>query len=457
MEEIVFFKDIFDFQHKSKIRAKEGLNKGAYPFYTSSKVLSKYVDYYEKQKPYLGESLIIGTGGSPSIHYQDEAFYTSTDCFVVNLKNDFYSEFETKFIYYYLFGNIHILQKGFKGAGLKHISKEYINKIEIPKFNLEEQRNYIKQFDKIQMLVNRKKKIKPLFEEYLISTFLDLFGDPIINNKNWREFSFRELIELDIDYRGKTPKKSETGIPLISSANIKNGKIDLSVKQFISEEAYPKWSLKGKTQPEDLIITTEAPAGEVALLPKIGTFQISRRVIAFRLKKIVSPYFVLCLMRTKNWNRRLSKYKRGGTVERILKESLLEQKIIVPNKDLQSNFEKKYLKVDNLKTKNEASILVLEELFQTLLYRTFNKNEVETKKDEVGLLIEDDILIENLLNSLNGHEYSSPEAYDEEVKKLFEILNRTNENFKDSRKGIVQKVIGKEVIIQTQKEYQDNK
>ncbi|WP_431244235.1 restriction endonuclease subunit S [Flavobacterium sp. P21] len=127
MEKIAF-KEIFNFQKKSKIKAGDGfkIGEGKYPFYTSSNVLTKSLNDFL----FENESLIFGTGGLASIHYCNENFAVSTDCFVTQPKNN--KQTFTKFIYYYLSGNMHILENGFKGAGLKHISKDYLENIEIP-------------------------------------------------------------------------------------------------------------------------------------------------------------------------------------------------------------------------------------------------------------------------------------------------------------------------------------
>ena len=121
----ISFSNLFDFQKKSKIKAGDGLplNEGSYPFYTSSNILKKSINKFL----FDGNSLIFGTGGSASVHYCNERFAVSTDCFVTQPKNN--DELFLKYIYYFLSGNIHILENGFKGAGLKHISKGYISDI----------------------------------------------------------------------------------------------------------------------------------------------------------------------------------------------------------------------------------------------------------------------------------------------------------------------------------------
>ena len=82
MPNIVFerFDKLLKFLPKSKIKAGDGQESGKYPFFTSSTTLSKFIDTFI----YENESLIFGSGGKESIHYCNEKFATSTDCFVVN-------------------------------------------------------------------------------------------------------------------------------------------------------------------------------------------------------------------------------------------------------------------------------------------------------------------------------------------------------------------------------------
>ena len=152
--EYIKIKDILEFKKKSKIKASEGLKIGKYNFYTSSREQNKFLDYYE----YSNEALIIGTGGNANIHHSYGKFSVSTDCFVLeNKANKF---FLLEYIYKYLLKNIHIIENGFRGAGLKHISKEYLENIEIPIISLEKQKKLIKNLKNIDTFIDKNKQIK---------------------------------------------------------------------------------------------------------------------------------------------------------------------------------------------------------------------------------------------------------------------------------------------------------
>lgn len=184
----VLFKNVLEFETKSKFQAGEGLDTGAFPFYTSSSKQKKFFD----TKIYDGEAIILGTGGVPSVHFESNGFATSTDCLVAKLKEGV--PFNSKFVYYYLLGNIHVLAKGFKGAGLKHISKAYIENIEIPIISIEEQNRYVSYFDDIQFLIKKRISMISLLDEYIKSQFFHIFGQDYNDDERWCWYPLNELL-----------------------------------------------------------------------------------------------------------------------------------------------------------------------------------------------------------------------------------------------------------------------
>ena len=145
-------------QPKSKIKAGEGKSSGIYKFFNSSNIQTKYYDEYQYDEP----ALIFGTGGNASIHYCDEPFSTSTDCIVFYARNE---SVDLKLIYIFISSNMYLLESGFKGIGIKHISKSYIQNIEIkiPEETLH--CTITKSYDKLcSLITHRKKQLEKLDE-----------------------------------------------------------------------------------------------------------------------------------------------------------------------------------------------------------------------------------------------------------------------------------------------------
>lgn len=81
-----------------------------------------------------------------------------------------------------------------------------------------------------------------------------------------------------IDYRGKTPPKTSSGIPLVTAKIVKNGMIQ-EPKEFIAENYYDEWMRRGIPQKGDVVFTTEAPLGEVARIKTDDKLAFAQRII----------------------------------------------------------------------------------------------------------------------------------------------------------------------------------
>ena len=132
-----------------------------------------------------------------------------------------------------------------------------------------------------------------------------------------------EWMESIIDYRGKTPEKTTAGIPLITAKVIKGGRIE-TPSEFIAADAYDEWMRRGIPEAGDVVITTEAPLGEVAQLPK-GKVALAQRVITLRGKKgLVDNTFLKYLLLSRPFQEDLEARATGTTVVGI-KQSVLRK------------------------------------------------------------------------------------------------------------------------------------
>ncbi|RZD17141.1 MAG: restriction endonuclease subunit S [Candidatus Acididesulfobacter guangdongensis] len=109
---------------KSGLPASEGKEEGLYPFFTSSREQNKFIDF----AIFEDECLIMGNGGSASIHYINGKFSASNDCLVLKRQKNII----IKFLYYLIFSNIKTIDDlGFSGIGLRHLQKDFFYNMSI--------------------------------------------------------------------------------------------------------------------------------------------------------------------------------------------------------------------------------------------------------------------------------------------------------------------------------------
>lgn len=271
--------DIFEYMPKSKIKAGEGKKEGKYKFFTSSNIQDKYIDEFI----YDGEYLIFGTGGKASINYCNEKFSTSTDNFVVKVRKDI----NTKFVYLYFKNDMQKLEKGFKGASIKHISKDYINQLMIPIYDFKVQNKIVNELNKIQEIIDlRKKQIEEL-DELIKYQFVKMFGT---NEEGFKcsKIDFNSCIKnmlkgpfgSDIKKSLYVPKSEDT-YKVYIQINAINKNQTLG-DYWISKEYFDRKMFKFELKPKDYIVTCDGTLGKLLRLDE----NMERGIISASLLRI---------------------------------------------------------------------------------------------------------------------------------------------------------------------------
>ncbi|MDG4553566.1 MAG: restriction endonuclease subunit S [Candidatus Competibacter sp.] len=134
----------------------------------------------------------------------------------------------------------------------------------------------------------------------------------------WVSEELSSCLEKVIDYRGKAPPKSETGVPLITARNVRFGWLDMSCDEYIEADEYEEWMSKGIPKAGDILFTTEAPLGNVAPFPSTGKFALGQRVITLRTKakKCLSEFLFQSLLGPRMQNE-IDFHSTGSTAKGI--------------------------------------------------------------------------------------------------------------------------------------------
>ena len=163
-------------------------------------------------------------------------------------------------------------------------------------------------------------------EEVCIDDFL-----PFELPNNWQ---WERLINLYnfIDYRGSTPTKIESGIPLVTAKNVKKGYIDYKIRNYISKEEYYARQSRGISQKGDILFTTEAPLGNVALAD-LEQFSAGQRLITlqqYTAYPLINNTFFMYFMLSDCFQSQLIEQSTGTTVKGIKADKLKQLWIPVP-------------------------------------------------------------------------------------------------------------------------------
>ena len=88
---------------------------------------------------------------------------------------------------------------------------------------------------------------------------------------------------LVVDCHNKTAPYVDSGIRLLRTTNIRNGQLNLLEPKFVDDATYERWSARCKPEPGDVLITREAPMGEVCTIPEGMKICLGQRMMLIRL------------------------------------------------------------------------------------------------------------------------------------------------------------------------------
>jgi type I restriction enzyme S subunit len=250
--------------------------------------------------------------------------------------------------------------------------------LEIPLPPLEEQRRIVARIEELAAQIAEARslrhqataEISALWEK---SNGLRFDGE---HSRGWKCGKISEICEAIIDYRGRTPPITEEGIPHITSANIRNGRIDWRTSKFVTDATYSAFMTRGIPRPQDVLFTMEAPLGEVGVVPDARKFSLAQRVILLRPNQdIVTGDFLAKSLASPNVRRDISSRATSTTVSGIAAKRLKEVAIRIPplaeQRRIVAYLDGFQAQVDVLKRLQAETAAELDALLPAILDRAF--------------------------------------------------------------------------------------
>lgn len=320
--------------------------EGAVPIYAANGKNGAHDEVKTK-----GPGVITGRSGTiGKVHYCEEGFWPLNTALYVM---DFHGN-HPRWVYYML-SNFK-LERFSEGAGVPTLNRNLVHDELIPLPPLPEQKRIAGILDKADAILRKRQQAIQLADDFLRAVFLDMFGDLVTSSgyESSERYKLSELADY-IDYRGKTPEKSQTGIPLITAKNVKIGYIDENPREYIPEQNYDAWMTRGFPRANDVLFTTEAPLGNVALLGDYEKVAIGQRLIALRSNGKLTQEYLLFLLLHPFIQDLIYARSSGSTVKGIRTKELYAIELPVPDMKRQNEFSAIYWKGKSLTSNQEAA------------------------------------------------------------------------------------------------------
>jgi len=278
----------------------------------------------------------------------------------------------------YVSGHTEAMQS--HSTGIRNLNGDAYKAIKVSFPRLDEQRRLVAILDEAFEAIatakaNTEKNLQNARE--MAESLGELFFNECVDN----DFEPRELAkvcELIVDCEHKTAPTQEHGIPSIRTPNIGKGHLILDGVNRVSEATYAEWTRRAVPRAGDLILAREAPAGNVAVIPKDLRVCLGQRTVLIRPRRdIFLPEYLAYLLLQRPSQQRLLAHSRGATVQHINLRDIRAFLIsAVPSLEQQARVIAKLAEVEaarqSLERTQARKLAALEELKQSLLHQAFS-------------------------------------------------------------------------------------
>ena len=353
-----------------KLDANASSSDGEYPFFTCSREPLKISSY-----SYDCKCVLVAGNGDLNVKYYEGKFDAYQRTYIIESKDE--SILDTRYLYLFLSKYVEKLRELSIGGVIKYIKINNLTDPIIPLPPLKDQKRIVKILDKADTLRQKRKQAVGFLDDYLKSVFLEMFGDPVKNPKNWEKKKLSRIADIcsGVTKGRKLDKTKTVFAPYMRVANVQDEYIDLTEVKEI--EVLPSDIEKYRLQYGDLLLTE---GGDPDKLGRGGVWrgQIENcihqnHIFRLRLdKKLATPEYISALIGS-NYGKRyfLKSAKQTTGIATINSTQLKSFPIVLPTIVLQNKYSKAVKKLEIIKQKMLTQSKALEIQFQALIQKAF--------------------------------------------------------------------------------------
>ena len=284
-------------------------------------------------------------------------------------------QINNRFLYWYLKGHKEYLNSLGRGATFKEISKAIVENIEICLPTLEKQEKYADILEQCNGIIQIKKGQLRKLDTLVKSRFVEMFGDPVANDKEWTTLPLEEACKTIVDCPHSTPSYTteNTGFMCIRTSIVKKNKILWDDIEYIPEDEFIKRIQRKKPEIGDVVYTREgAILGIAAIIDRECNVALGQRsmLLSPDANKCLSEF--LCVaMNCDSFLDNALKGIAGSASPHINVGDIKSFKMIMPPIELQNQFADFVQQVDKSKSKIQKSLEETQLLFDSLMQKYF--------------------------------------------------------------------------------------
>lgn len=282
------------------------------------------------------------------------------------------SKTDKAYLKYALVKALDDMQHHLHGATMQHVNRGEFLGTEIYLPPLEEQKRIATILDKADAIRRKRAESLKLLDDLLRATFLDMFGDPTINPKNWKTCVLGDVLHSAKDGPHVSPEYASEGIPFLSTRHIRpNGVLWEDLKYLSHQEAEKQWK-KCKPQRGDILYTKGGTTGIATIVDFDTEIAVWVHVALLKpIHKAVDFQWLAAMLNSEYCYQQSQHLTHGITNKDLGLKRMVKIKHYLPPIDKQREYADFEKKIREQKSKSSSFGLESDTLFHSLVARAF--------------------------------------------------------------------------------------
>ena len=352
-----------------KLDANASSEDGQYPFFTCSKEPLKISTY-----SYDCECVLVAGNGDLNVKYYNGKFDAYQRTYIIENNSD--GKLYMPYLYLFMEEYVEELRRQAIGGVIKYIKLGNLTDAMIELPSVEEQRNIVKILFKAKQILEQREIELEKLDELIKARFVEMFGNPDVNEKNWNVYKMEQLCEVGSSKRIYQNDQSLTGIPFLRISDLVN-RMDTGSKDcdlFIPEELFEKFKKQGLVPARgDILLTARGTLGRCYIIQDDDEFYFQDGMITWLSKfdEKITPLYISYLFEMPEFRKQIDSLQAGSTVAYLSISMTKELNVMVPPLELQNQFAAFVAQTDKSKFEIQKSLEKTQLLFDSLMQEYF--------------------------------------------------------------------------------------
>ena len=287
-------------------------------------------------------------------------------------------ELDKQYLFYFLKSDIgkQMIKAKASGSVRDNLKLDMLKEMTIPKRTVQEQKKCVAVLDQLKKIISLHSERIGKYDELLKARFVEMFGNPDVNENNWETHKMEQLCDVGSSKRIYQNEQSMIGIPFLRISDLVN-RMDTGSKEsdlYIPEDRFEELKEQGLVPKSgDILLTARGTLGRCYIIQDDDEFYFQDGMITWLSKcdAKITPLYISYLFEMPGFRKQIDSLQAGSTVAYLSISMTKKLDIMLPPIELQNQFVDFVHQVDKSKVVAQKMLEEAQTLFDSLMQEYF--------------------------------------------------------------------------------------